>query len=84
MNEWANVTGVEVDDKPYLYNVVQFIQCTVGRIARPSPHLKYWEVLCLMCFSKIEMQSSGSFGLLHLPNVHVQKPSPGQMGNLKC
>lgn len=71
-------------DKPYLHYEAELIQCTVGMCSRPGPQLKYLEVLSCMCFNKIEMQTSGSFGLPHLPDVHVQKPSSRQMGNLKC
>lgn len=88
MDEWGNITGVEDDDKPYLQHGVKLIPCTVGMSARPGPQLKYLEILCLMCFNKIQMQSSGFFGVFltlpHLPNVHVQKPSPWQMDILGC
>lgn len=76
--------GLMLINKLYLHYEVKLIQCTVGMSSRPGPQLKYLEVLCHMRFNKIEMQSSGSFGLPHLPDVHAQKPSSRQMGNLKC
>lgn len=83
MDERGSVTGVEADDIHCLQYGVKLIQCPVGMFARPGPQIKYLKVLCFVCFNKIEIQSSGSFSLPHLPDVHVQKPSSRQMGHLE-
>lgn len=83
MDERGSVTVVEADDIHYLQYGVKHVQCTVAVFAGPGPQLKYLKVLCFVCFNKIEIQSSGSFTLPHLPDVHVQKPSSRQMGHLE-